>query len=221
MAFKGFPKAALSFYAGLEGDNTTTYWAANKHVYEEAVKGSMLALAEALGEEFDPPHIFRPYRDTRFSKDKSPYKTACGAVHERDGGAMNYVQISSSGLFVGTGMYVLAKDQLVRFREAIADDESGPAFVAAVDDTRGARLDVGSGMEPPLTTAPRGYPKDHPRIEWLRWKAAIASKDFGAPAWLHTAAAAARVRAAFAAAASLNTWLEQHVGPSTEPPPEW
>jgi uncharacterized protein (TIGR02453 family) len=221
MAFSGFPKAALTFYSGLEADNSKSYWTANKAVYDEAVKAPMLALADVLGDEFDPPHIFRPHRDTRFSKDKTPYKTACGAVHEREGGAINYVQVSANGLFVGSGMYHLAKDQLVRFREAIADDGRGPGFVDAVATVRAAKLAVGAGMEEPLKTAPKGYDKEHPRIEWLRWKAAIASKELGSPAWLHTAKAADRIRAFFAAAAPLNAWLEANVGPSTEPPADW
>ena len=82
MAFSGFPAEALTFYAGLEADNSRTYWLANRAVYDRSVKGAMAELAEALGDRFTPVHVFRPNRDVRFSNDKSPYKTQCGAVRD-------------------------------------------------------------------------------------------------------------------------------------------
>ena len=220
MAFQGFVPETLTFYAGLEADNTRPYWLAHKPFYDEHVRGAMLALGEALGDRFQPVHSFRPNRDVRLSKDKSLYKTQCGAVHEREGGSINYVAISARGLFVGTGMYLLAKDQLARFRDAVADDRQGSAFVDAVRAVRGARLDIGGGAEPPLKRAPKGVAVDHPRIEWLRWKGAIASKDFGAPAWLHTPKVVGRIREVWDAAEPLNRWLESNVGPSNEAPPD-
>ncbi|MEZ5235793.1 MAG: DUF2461 domain-containing protein [Acidimicrobiales bacterium] len=220
MAFTGFAPEILTFYEGLEADNSRTYWLAHKPFYDEHVRGAMLALGEALGDRFQPVHVFRPNRDVRFSKDKTLYKTQCGAVHEREGGAINYVAVSAKGLFVGTGMYQLAKDQLERFRTALADDHTGPAFVDAVQQAQQAKVAVGPGAEPPLKRAPKGIAVDHPRIEWLRWKGAIASKDFGTPAWIHTAKAIARIRETWDAAEPLNRWLEAHVGPSHQAPPE-
>ncbi len=220
MAFTGFPAEALTFYAGLEADNSRTYWLEHKAVYDRQVKGVMLELAGALGDRFSPVYLFRPNRDVRFSKDKSLYKTACGAVHERDGGAIDYVQISSQGLFVATGMYQLAKDQLERFRLALADDDAGPAFSAAAAAVAVGKVELRPGIEPPLKRAPRGFAPDHPRIEWLRWKGAIGAKEVGAPRWIHTAAAAKRIIDMWDAAEPLNQWLEQHVGPSRAMPDE-
>ncbi len=220
MAFTGFPQEALTFYAGLEADNSRTYWLEHKAVYDRQVKGVMLELAEALGDRFSPVYLFRPNRDVRFSKDKSLYKTACGAVHEREGGAINYVQISSKGLFVATGMYQLAKDQLERFRLALADDDAGPAFSAAAAAVTAHKVELRPGIEPPLKRAPRGIAPDHPRIEWLRWKGAIGAKEVGAPRWIHTAAAAKRIIDVWDATEPLNRWLEQHVGPSRAMPDE-
>ena len=79
MTFEGFPVAALDFYDDLEVDNTKAFWEEHRHVYEEAVKAPMVALAAALEDEFGAAKIFRPYRDVRFSKDKTPYKTHQGA----------------------------------------------------------------------------------------------------------------------------------------------
>ena len=116
--FTGFPVAALDFYEDLEADNSKAFWAAHKAVYDDCVRGPMLALLAELEEEFGEGKAFRPYRDVRFSKDKSPYKTAAGAVTEGEGGEHYYVQISAEGLMIGSGYYRMAPDQLARFREA-------------------------------------------------------------------------------------------------------
>ena len=86
MTFTGWPKDALDFYVGLEADNSKPYWLAHKQVYEEGVKAPFLALSDAIAGEFGPLHLFRPNRDIRFSKDKSPYKTAAAAVTESEAG---------------------------------------------------------------------------------------------------------------------------------------
>ena len=80
MTFSGWPEEALDFYEGLEADNSKSYWTSHKAVYEQAVLRPMTELVEQLAAEFGEPKIFRPYRDIRFSADKSPYKTHIGAT---------------------------------------------------------------------------------------------------------------------------------------------
>ena len=80
MAFSGWPAEALDFYEGLTADNSRSYWARHKQVYEEQVLGPMTDLVDELAPEFGEPKIFRPYRDIRFSKDKTPYKTQIAAT---------------------------------------------------------------------------------------------------------------------------------------------
>ncbi len=99
MTFKGWPDAALEFYVGLEADNSKAYWLAHQATYDECVKAPFVELSEMVEKEFGPLHLFRPYRDTRFSKDKTPYKTSAAAVTESEGGASYYVQISAEGLY--------------------------------------------------------------------------------------------------------------------------
>src|SRR5215471_3003156 len=131
MAFRGFPPEAITFYEGLEADNSRSYWTANKDVYEHAVKEPMEALcAELDSDGFGPMRMFRPYRDVRFSKDKAPYKTAVAAAGESEDGSVYYVHLSVEGLFVGSGYYHMASDQLTRFREAVDDDTTGEAIAA-------------------------------------------------------------------------------------------
>jgi uncharacterized protein (TIGR02453 family) len=186
-------------------------------VYEEAVRAPMEALAEEVAEEVGPLHLFRPYRDVRFSKDKTPYKTAIGAAGELEGGCVVYVQLSAAGLFVASGHYQPARDQLERFRAAVADDRSGAHLEAVVAALRAARYDVGGEA---LKVAPRGYPRDHPRAALLRHKGVTAGRSFAPARWLHSAAAKDRVLATWRGAADLHAWLDRHVGPSTLPPDE-
>jgi len=120
MAFSGWGDEALEFYEGLAADNSKTYWTRQKSVYEDKVLRPMTELLDELGPEFGESKIFRPYRDIRFSKDKTPYKTHLGAML---GGG--YIQLSAEGLAAGDGMYGMASDQVGRYREAVAGDRTG------------------------------------------------------------------------------------------------
>lgn len=211
MAFRGWPAEALEFFEGLAADNSKTYWQAHRTAYEQVVKGPMDELLAELAPEFGEARIFRPYRDVRFSTDKSPYKTHIGATLSRGG----YVQLSAEGLGVGAGMYHLAADQLDRFRQAVADDGRGTAIAAIVADLRDRKLEVAAHEV--LKTAPRGYPKDHPRIDLLRHKGLIVWKAWEPAAWLGTKKAKDRVVDVLRAAAPMQAWLEAHVGPSELP----
>ena len=211
MAFKGWPAEAIEFYEGLEADNTRAYWQDHKKEYEELVKAPMVELLAELAGEFGEGKIFRPFRDVRFSKDKSPYKTAIGATLERGG----YVQFSAHGLAAGTGYYVMMPDQLEQYRRAVDDDKSGEELAGIAAVLRKARIDV-TGHDT-LKTAPKGYPKDHPRIELLRHKGLIAWKQWPVAAWMGTAKARQRLVDFYIAARPLTNWLDTNVGPSATP----
>lgn len=218
MTFRGWPEAALDFYAGLEADNSKDYWLAHRDSYESDVKEPFDALSEIVEHEFGPLRLFRPYRDTRFSKDKTPYKTGAAAVTESQGGASYYVQLSAVGLYAGSGYYHLANDQLQRFRDAVADNRTGPKLATAVDALRKQKYEVASRES--LKRAPRGFDPEHPRVDLLRMKGVHAGRTFGTPRWVHTAAAADRIVSAWRDAAPVNRWLDRNVGPSTLAPPE-
>jgi uncharacterized protein (TIGR02453 family) len=212
VTFDGFPEHALDFYEGLEADNSRTYWQANKEVYDAQVRAPMQALLDDLAREFGPGKIFRPNRDVRFAADKSPYKTHCGAVLAEHGGqAGGYVQLSAQGLLVAGGYYSTASDQVERYRRAVADDIPGAALERVLGKLRRAGYDVRGNT---LKTAPRGYPKDHPRIELLRHRSLYASRAWKPEPWLHSADALREVRTAWRAFAPLNAWLADNVGPT-------
>jgi uncharacterized protein (TIGR02453 family) len=205
MAFSGWPEEALDFYDGLAADNSKTYWGANKAVYTHKILAPMTELTEELAAEFGEPKIFRPYRDIRFSKDKTPYKTHIGAVV---GGAC-YVQLSAEGLGAGAGMWEMSPEQLARYREAVASDLFGPEIerIAAGLEQDGMTVH-GHAV---LKSAPRGYPADHPRIALLRYKGLTAWQEWPAGAWLESAQVKDRVISFFRTTMPLRSWLADHV----------
>jgi uncharacterized protein (TIGR02453 family) len=205
MAFSGWPEAALDFYDDLEMDNSKTFWNAHKDVYQDKVLRPMTELTEELAAEFGEPKIFRPYRDVRFSKEKTPYKTNIGAIF----GEGCYVQLSAEGLGAGAGMWQLSPDQLTRYREAVADDGPGAELEKVVADLAQTGLAVhGHGV---LKSAPRGYSADHPRIALLRYKGITAWQQWPVEPWLETAQAKDRVVEFFRTTDALRSWLTVNV----------
>ena len=167
MTFTGFPAEAFDFYVRLGMDNSRPFWQANKSVYDTQVKAPLLAALEEL-EAYGPFQIFRPYRDVRFAKDKTPYKENAGAYGEGEGGTGYYLALNATSLFAGAGYYGFAADQMERFRTAVDADPTGGDLAARVAAMEKKGFTVGAISE--LKTAPRGYPKDHPRIALLRRK---------------------------------------------------
>lgn len=212
MAFAGFPEAAITFYEGLEADNSKTYWTDHKATYDECVKAPMEALLDQLGPEFGEGKLFRPYRDTRFSADKTPYKTQQGAFVGTDtGGAGWYVAVSAEGLVAGGGFHAHGADQTKRMREAI-DSPAGAELERIIADLERAKFEI---LGDRVATTPRGYAKEHPRIDLLRFKEFMVIRRFGEPAWVSTKRAGTEVAKVWRQIAPLNDWLTAHVGPST------
>jgi len=165
----------------------------------------MEELLAELAPEFGEGRVFRPYRDTRFSADKSPYKTNI-AAHNGAG----YLSLSSDALGVGSGLWMPSPDQLARFRAAVADDRRGAELATVVAELRRRRIQVSARES--LKSAPRGYPSDHPRIELLRLKGITAWKEWPVGPWLATTEAKHRVVELLRATAPLRRWLDAHVG---------
>ncbi len=209
MTFEGWPKEAVDFYDGLEEDNSKAYWTAHKTRYDEAVRAPMDALLAELAPEFGVARVFRPYRDVRFSKDKRPYKEHIGATCTDGGGRTNYVQLSAAGLLAGGGGYELSSTHLDAVRRAVDDDRQGAELEKILTDLRAQGLEIGGDS---LKTAPRGYDRDHPRIELLRRKAFWGYQQWPVQPWLATREALDRVATVWRACRPLHDWLRRQEG---------
>jgi uncharacterized protein (TIGR02453 family) len=205
MAFSGWPEEALDFYDGLTADNSKSYWTEHRAIYDQKILGPMTELTEELAAEFGEPKIFRPYRDVRFSADKTPYKTHIGATL----GHAGYIQLSAEGLGAGAGMWEMSPEQLARYREAVADDGRGADLEQVIAVIEKADITVhGHGA---LKSAPRGYPVDHPRVALLRYKGVTAWKQWPVERWLESAEAKDHVVSFLRTTQPLCSWLTAHV----------
>ncbi len=207
--FTGFPVAALDFYDDLEMDNTRTFWTAHKEVYESAVKAPMAALVAALEPEFGPAKVFRPYRDVRFAKDKTPYKTHQGAFVPSGPSTGWYVQVAAPGVRVGVGFYEASSARLAAIREAVADDRRGGQLQRIIGRLVKQGWELGGDT---LRTAPRGYRVDHPRIELLRHRSLTLGRSYGFEPVIHGPELLDRVRADWRAGRPLVEWVAASAG---------
>jgi uncharacterized protein (TIGR02453 family) len=208
-AFTGFPEAALDFYDDLELDNTRSFWAAHKHVYDEAVRAPMLALTAALADEFGTAKVFRPHRDVRFAKDKTPYKNHQGAFVAVGPATGWYVEVGSPGVRVGAGYYRADSPDLARIRAAIDTEHSGQELERIVRRMKRRGFEVRGEQ---LKTAPRGYSADHPRIELLRYTSMALGRSYGFEKSIHTPDLLDRVRKDWRALRPLVEWVSARVG---------
>ncbi len=208
-AFEGFPVAALDFYDDLELDNTKSFWAAHKEVYDTAVKVPMAALVAALEPEFGAAKVFRPYRDVRFAKDKTPYKTHQGAFVPSGPATGWYVQVGAPGVRVGAGFYEASGPQLAGIRRAVDDERRGKQLQRILATLRRAGWELGGDT---LKTSPRGYAADHPRIDLLRHRSMTVGRSYGFEPFIHTPELLDRVRADWRAATPFVEWVAEHLG---------
>lgn len=210
MHFDGFDEDAIAFYRELTLRNDRGFWLENRDRYEERVAEPMHALADALEPEFGAARLFRPYRDVRFSRDKSPYKLHAGLAFERGG----YVQVSAEGLAAGAGVYLFDRDQLERYRRAVDAPATGEALERALAAVEAA----GHGIVVPerLKTTPRAFrpaagEPPHPRAGLLQYKGLVTWSDWGIPDWFASPAAAEQVAGFLRDSEPVAAWLRDTV----------
>ncbi|MFD1810806.1 DUF2461 domain-containing protein [Rhodococcus gannanensis] len=207
--FTGFPVAALDFYEDLEADNSKQFWTTHKALYDDAVRAPMVALLDELEPEFGPGKVFRPYRDVRFAKDKSPYKTHQGGFVSVCPSGGWYVQVDARGLFLAGGFYSATSAQLAAYRTAVDTDLRGGQLEAIVADLGAAGFEIGGDT---LKTAPRGFTADHPRIDLLRHKSLTAGRLFASPDWIDSTRTLSEVRAGWESMRPLVEWVTDVMG---------
>ncbi|WP_228265847.1 DUF2461 domain-containing protein [Microlunatus elymi] len=210
--FAGFTTEALDFYDDLEVDNSKAFWDAHKQVYQDHVRGPMEALLAGLEREFGPAKIFRPYRDVRFAKDKTPYKTHQGAFVATAEATGWYVELSARGVMVAGGFYHAGPDALARFRRAVADDVRGPELERLLAKLSRSHWETGGDR---LKTAPRGFDLDHPRIELLRHRSLTVHKSYGFEPIIHSAELATKIKRDWRQVRPLVEWVSGQVSGTT------
>lgn len=214
--FTGFGPGLVEFYAGLEADNSREYWLAHKDTYDSDVRTPLELLAGELTAEFGEPKVFRPHRDLRFSRDKRPYKTQASLVVDDGVGAAAalYAQVSATGLRVAGGWWQPSREQLAAFRQTVDDGEPGDGLDRLLADLDSAGVELTHGSV--LKTAPRGWPKDHPRIELLRLTGLTVGAAHPPGRWLHTRECLDRLVAHWRTVQRWNAWLAALPGPAEQ-----
>jgi len=188
--FKGFPPAALIFLGDLKKHNNRPWFQAHKDIYERCVKAPMSELIFSIGEAFgsfapemvaDPrTSLYRIYRDTRFSPDKSPYKTHAAAVFPvrglpKNSGPGLYLHFSPEELLIGGGIYMPDPQLLRAVREQIA---AAPNEFLAIVETRPFRKLFGELEGEKLKSMPKGFSADSAAAEYIRYKQFLFGKVF-------------------------------------------
>jgi uncharacterized protein (TIGR02453 family) len=209
MGFAGFGERLVDFYEGLVADNSKAYWTDHRAEYERHVRAPMAALLAELEPEFGQGKIFRPYRDLRFSPDKTPYKTHCGAIV---GG--NYLQVDADGVLVAGGYYRMAGDQVQRYRVAVDDERRGEDLRRRLDALTEAGFDIAGEV---MASRPRGVPPEHPRLDLLRHRSLYARHQWPGEELLLSPELTGHVAAQWRLLTPLVEWLTDHVGPSDRP----
>jgi uncharacterized protein (TIGR02453 family) len=216
------PDEGLAFLEDLEERNTKDFFDANKAVFRDQVQAPFAALVEAAAARLrrsvpgiGQPKVFRIYRDLRFSKDKTPYKTSMSASVPSRPPAEDgrpgvdtgfYVNVGPAGLYVASGLYHPGRPELERVRAAIADPDTGPELEAILGRA------AAKGLEPyldPLQRAPRSYPADHPRAGLLKARSLVLNRQHGRAPWLQTAELLDHLVADWKAMIPFNRWLER------------
>lgn len=209
----GLNPDAFAFYAELEQNQNREWWLANKRRYDENVKAPVERLVDALGGEFGPLKIFRPYKDVRFSADKRPYKDHLGLVtaDAASGGDPStfYLQLSQHGLMLAGGLYQPDRAQLARFREIVDDNRLVGDLEATLDEVGEHGFSIMT--EDALATAPRGYRADHPKIGLLRLKRLAIAAQHAPADWMTGPELVDRVRAGWRAVRVWNDWLMENL----------
>jgi uncharacterized protein (TIGR02453 family) len=178
--FNGFPPEALKFLRSLQRNNRREWFQPRKEIFEAKVKNPMIDLVEAINAELpgfasehinDPKHaVYRIYRDTRFSPDKTPYKTHLAAIFPRRGmgkhsSAGFYVHLSPEYFGIAAGAYMPGREELLAMRTWIAENHAEFRKASRRPEKLMGKLHGDS-----LTRSPKGFDPEHPAADLIRLK---------------------------------------------------
>lgn len=188
--FQGFPRDAITFFEEIAMFNEKMWFEENKTRFQETVQQPAQAFVEALGERLKSlapaiqyntslngsGSIMRIYRDTRFSKDKTPYKTNLGiSWWEGPGKKMEepgyFFHLDKEGAWFANGMYIFPKDAMTAYRKAVDHDKRGATLTAIITQAEQAGLTISGSGE--YSRVPTGFDKEHPRGDLLKKKGIV------------------------------------------------
>jgi uncharacterized protein (TIGR02453 family) len=187
-----FTPQSLAFLRALKRNNDREWFRARRDQYDQLLRAPMIALIDRLGAEFrtfapdliasPKTSLYRIYRDTRFSEDKTPLKTHVAAVFPcrtlpKHQGAGLYLEVAPGWVWVGGGMYAPETSQLQAVREHIA---ANPRRLRAIVEAPLFRRTVGRLDGTQLRRVPRGFPADHEAADYLKFRQFLAGREFPA-----------------------------------------
>jgi uncharacterized protein (TIGR02453 family) len=186
-----FTKKTIAFLRALTRNNDREWFKARKDEYEAHVRGPMVALLARLAEDFggfapelvaDPKvSLYRIYRDTRFSEDKTPLKTHAAAHFPnrklRKAGGGLYLEVAPKWVWIGGGIYMPDTQELAAIRAHVAEHHTR---LRKVVESKAFTRTVGELHGEQLTRVPRGFPKDHPAAHYLRFRQFLAGREYPA-----------------------------------------
>jgi uncharacterized protein (TIGR02453 family) len=226
VAFEGFPEEGLAFLAGLAEHNERAWFEERRDVYEGCLLEPARELVVETGEELarrgidvhaEPRvngSIFRINRDTRFSKDKRPYKTHLDLwLWQGDGPSRRcagfFFRLRPDALVLGAGRHHLEPEPLERYRQAVANARTGEALVAAVEQVESAGFTLGGER---YKRVPAGLAAEGRRADLLRHEGLFAYEDISPPPpETHTAGLPAVCAERFARLEPLQAWVVANV----------
>jgi len=214
-AFQGFDKDAIAFLHELTIEMNKEWFEANKARYQRVWVEPLTALLEdvraKVARTYAPiklaPHVFRIYRDVRFSKDKTPYKTHVAAVLRTGNGSAMYFHVETGEEWVGAGTYYFEPPELTRWRKKVAADKTGKEVERMVSALRKKGYSVGGHED--FKRVPKPYAADHPRAEFLKMRGLTAQFPQIPKGMLHRAALADWLAGHVKAVAPMVSWLKR------------
>jgi uncharacterized protein (TIGR02453 family) len=225
MTFTGFPESGLSFLKSLSQHNDRDWFEAHRAVWDEQIVPAMLAwcgdLAERLRDVmprivFVPRiggSLYRLNRDTRFSKDKSPYKTHTAAILWEGGDKHDapglYLHVDPGEVIFGGGIWMFEENRLDRYRKLLLHEESAKRLEKALAQARRAGLKVEAPEK--LVRPPRGFEPESSRAELAKYKGLTVGKRLKIGGWLYSREALERSETAARAYAPLHAWMRDEL----------
>ena len=219
--FHGFSEDAFQFFRGLRKNNTREWFQPRKDIYDTQVRAVMEDLVGDMNHEFGkfaPQYIvepkkavFRIYRDTRFAKDKTPYKTHAAASFHRQGmeklaAAGYYFSVSDTEIEIGGGLYMSEPGALRSVRTHIAGAHDRFAKIIA---SKALVASMGPLQGDTLTRVPKGFDADHEAADWLRMKQWLFFKTLDGGEWMRKPALFKEVATRFKVIAPVIEFLNE------------